>query len=199
MALRQLSDYDVTVRSAAARRVVVGVAQAAETTPITAADFEGRGTALMQRRDFKGAIAAFDHAVLLAPRDSEGFYNRGAARFENGDLDAALADFDKALALRPDDPLAHLARGQLMLQKGNLVAGRDDFAVAARLSRNDPAILRRESAIYDSASLYEDAVATLDILVSTAATPQLLNDRCWMRAEGGEAATGRAGRLRRGR
>ena len=186
MALRQLSDYDVTVRSPAARRVVVGVAQAADTTPITADDFERHGTALMQRRDFKGAIAAFDHAVVLAPRDAKGLYNRGAARFENGDLDAALADFDKALALRPDDALAHLARGQLMLQKGNLAAGRDDFAVAARLSSNDPAILRRESTIYDSARLYEDAVSALDMLISAAVTPQLLNDRCWIRAEEGE-------------
>ncbi|HEV2666557.1 MAG TPA: tetratricopeptide repeat protein, partial [Blastocatellia bacterium] len=52
-----------------------------------------------ERRDFDGAMADFNKALELNPKDVLASYQRGVMRFERGDNDGAISDFDKAIEL----------------------------------------------------------------------------------------------------
>jgi len=75
--------------------------------------------------DLAGALADYDRAVELAPKDSQVRANRGVIHAVLGQTDAALADIDDAMRLG-NDPLFHGYRGLILLR-----AGRDQEAQVA--------------------------------------------------------------------
>ena len=52
------------------------------------------------------ALADFDQAIKLDPRNPLPFYNRGLAYRDKGDTQHAIEDYDTALKLDPDDETA---------------------------------------------------------------------------------------------
>jgi tetratricopeptide (TPR) repeat protein len=56
---------------------------------------------------FDKAIADYDKAISLNPRDSQAYNNRGRIFEKMGELDKAIADFDKAVALNPSNAEAY--------------------------------------------------------------------------------------------
>ena len=72
----------------------------------TAQEYIGRGSAYMKRREYAKAVADFDKAVNLDPKNSYGLSNRGIARFWNNELPLAKADFQAAAKLDPRDFVA---------------------------------------------------------------------------------------------
>ncbi len=123
--------------------------------------------------------------MKLDPTSSKYVYNRGVAYFENHQDDLALADFGHALALNPKDELALEARAQVLLFRGDLAGAGKDFAAAAAASGDDPKVLQREAFAYDSAGRFEPEVAIWDRLIAKAPSADLLNFRCWARAQWG--------------
>lgn len=61
----------------------------------------GRGQALSGLRDFQGAIAAFDHAILLKPKDADFYNRRSMTRLVTRDYELAIRDSRKAIELDP--------------------------------------------------------------------------------------------------
>lgn len=61
------------------------------------------GTELMDKKDFKGAIAKLQEAVKLIPNDADSHYLLGLAMGYDKQWDAANAALDAAIKLRPDD------------------------------------------------------------------------------------------------
>jgi hypothetical protein len=55
------------------------------------------------RNDFTDALADFNHALTLNPRNFDAYSYRGAVREVQGDFSAAVADYDKAIDLRPEN------------------------------------------------------------------------------------------------
>ena len=51
--------------------------------------------------DHKGAIADFDKAIKLNPKDEYAYNNRGIAKESTGDYKGAIADWGKAIELNP--------------------------------------------------------------------------------------------------
>jgi len=66
--------------------------------------------------DQRGALAAYDRAVTLAPHDPRFTYNRASVRRFLGDLAGAEADYDRAISLKPLDFEAYLNRSELRVQ-----------------------------------------------------------------------------------
>jgi tetratricopeptide (TPR) repeat protein len=66
--------------------------------------------------DQRGALAAYDRAVALAPHDQRFTYNRASVRRFLGDLAGAEADYDRAISLKPLDFEAYLNRSELRVQ-----------------------------------------------------------------------------------
>jgi tetratricopeptide (TPR) repeat protein len=68
-------------------------------------------------RDQRGALAAYERAVALAPENPQFLYNRASVRRFMGDLEGAETDYDRVIAQRPTDFEAYLNRSELRVQR----------------------------------------------------------------------------------
>ncbi len=89
------------------------------------------GTLRSFAADQRGALDAYDHAVALAPEESQFAFNRASIRRFLGDLEGAEADYDRAIAQRPLDFEAYLNRSELRVQS----AARNHVAELEALAR----------------------------------------------------------------
>jgi tetratricopeptide (TPR) repeat protein len=94
--------------------------------------FSVRGDALKKKRDYDGAITAFN-AALDIDADNVGLINsRGTAYSDKGDDEHALADFDHCVKLRPNFASAFNNRGLIFMRRGDLDRAYEDFNSAVR-------------------------------------------------------------------
>ena len=94
--------------------------------------FAVRGDALKKKRDYDGAIAAFNTALDI-DADNVGMINlRGTAYSDKGDDEHALADFDHCVKLRPNFASAFNNRGLIFMRRGDLDRAFEDFNSAVR-------------------------------------------------------------------
>jgi tetratricopeptide (TPR) repeat protein len=91
------------------------------------------GTLYSYAADQRGALAAYDRAVAIAPESPEFRFNRASVRRFVGDLAGAESDYDAAIARRPGDFEAYLNRTELRVQtrERNHVAELEAAAVRA--------------------------------------------------------------------
>lgn len=61
------------------------------------------GNDLLNKQNYKGAIAKFQEAIKLSQSDPDAYYNMAIALAKDDQLDAAAQSLDKALALKADD------------------------------------------------------------------------------------------------
>ncbi|MCS5698869.1 tetratricopeptide repeat protein, partial [Cyanobium sp. FGCU-52] len=61
--------------------------------------------------NYQAAIADYDRAIDLDPKDLAAYQNRGRLRNWTGDQAGALADANRALALDPNDNFTHIYLG----------------------------------------------------------------------------------------
>jgi tetratricopeptide (TPR) repeat protein len=66
---------------------------------VAAAYIVVRGRAYTGKRDYGRAIAAFEEAIKLDPKNVEAYSGRGNAYNGKGDYGRAIADYDRALKL----------------------------------------------------------------------------------------------------
>jgi hypothetical protein len=83
-----------------------------KTPPPTVDDFsalelKAEGNALLKKKDFAGAIAAYTRAIEADPTDATFFSNRSMARFLNEQPSEALEDANAAIELKPSWWKAH--------------------------------------------------------------------------------------------
>jgi len=71
-------------------------------------------SALIELRDFTGAIENCNRALALKPDDVEAFYNRATALRLSGRWQGALDSFSQALVLQPGHVAALIGRGTLL-------------------------------------------------------------------------------------
>jgi tetratricopeptide (TPR) repeat protein len=70
-------------------------------------DLVNRGIEKAQKGDLDGAIADFDRAAELNPKDDAPYYNRAQARRLKNDTAGAIADYSKAIELGSTNPAAY--------------------------------------------------------------------------------------------
>ena len=92
-----------------------------------AGDYINRGIIYYQRHNYRSALADYDKAVILAPKDVQCYYNRGVLRQELGDYNRALEDFTQALDLAPEQIEIYYQRGMVLLHLRQWEAARQDF------------------------------------------------------------------------
>jgi tetratricopeptide (TPR) repeat protein len=91
-----------------------------------------RGEALLNKRDYDKAIAAFSDALKFDPDNVRIIDARGVAYGRKGQDDPAMADYNLALQKRPQFGAAYNNRGTIYLRKGALQSALDDFNAAVR-------------------------------------------------------------------
>ncbi len=97
-----------------------------------------RGEALMKKRDYDGAIAAYQRGASTLDPDNAGYINsRGLAYSNKGDDERALADYAQCLKLRPNFSSAYNNRGLFSCVRATCSARSTEFNSAVKLANND--------------------------------------------------------------
>jgi tetratricopeptide (TPR) repeat protein len=64
------------------------------------------------------AIADFNKALEINPKDADAYSNRGSVRREKRQYDQAISDLNKALEINPNFDMAYYQRGRVYYLKG---------------------------------------------------------------------------------
>jgi tetratricopeptide (TPR) repeat protein len=128
------TEHNAESRIAACTRVIEDQSTAPTARTIA---YRDRGVAFANKGLRELAIADFDEALKINPRDVAALGGRGLANFARGQYDAAIADFTEQLRLLPRNDGALNERGRAHLNKGELALALADFEQAIAInSRN---------------------------------------------------------------
>jgi tetratricopeptide (TPR) repeat protein len=97
-----------------------------------------RADVRQDKGDLDGAIADYDQAIRLNPKEPLAYNNRADARTAKGDLDGAIADYDQIIQLEPTDSGAFLRRGDVRRRKGDLDGAIADYASTSQTNSLPP-------------------------------------------------------------
>ncbi|KQS05046.1 hypothetical protein ASG11_12965 [Sphingomonas sp. Leaf357] len=100
------------------------------------------GLALAWQAELTGAIAEFDRAIALAPRDAPARLNRALAYRRSGDLNLALLDLDEAVRLAPNTARYRYHRSISLRQKGDTRKAEADERRAIELDSRYETVIR---------------------------------------------------------
>ena len=81
----------------------------------------------------KDAVAAYEKAVRLDPKEARAYYGRALAYLAMGHLGLAIADLDLAVLLDPQNAQSYWLRGQVRYSLGRPDGAMGDFDEAIRL------------------------------------------------------------------
>ncbi|AFW95522.1 MULTISPECIES: tetratricopeptide repeat-containing serine protease family protein [Nostocales] len=93
----------------------------------------------LHKRDYSGAIAAYNEVIRLNPNYAEAllYRNRGSSYYALGDTQAAIADFNEAIKINPDDAKAYAVRGIARYKLGDRRAAIRDFNEVIKINPDD--------------------------------------------------------------
>jgi lipoprotein NlpI len=131
-ACAQVSDHDAAI--AGCTRVIEDDKQKPKSR---AAAYYNRGNAHAAKGDHAAAIADYDAAIKLEPKNARAFNNRGTAHSDKGEFDAAIEDF--GAAIRHDARLAsaYFNRANTYAAKGEADRAIADYTTAIKHNRRN--------------------------------------------------------------
>jgi tetratricopeptide (TPR) repeat protein len=91
------------------------------------------GLAKQKKGDLDGAMADYNQAIHLNPKDTSAYNNRGNVKFTKGDLNG-MADYNQAIRLNQKYAVAYNNRGNIKLRKGDRSGAMADFNHAIELN-----------------------------------------------------------------
>src|SRR5437870_8040168 len=113
--------------------------QAAKSAPAPAAsgasdgDLVNRGIEKAKNGDLDGALADFNRAIELNPKDDAPYYNRAQARRLKNDTAGAIADYTRAIELGSTNPAAYNNRGNARAENNDRDGAIADYTRAIEL------------------------------------------------------------------
>lgn len=121
-----------------------------------------RAGALDELGDYRRAIADYDSAIVLAPRDPVLHLNRGVAKIHDGRPADAIADYDTAIRLKPDWHLPYFDRAVALGDLGQRAAALKDYERAIQLKPDDAWIYVGQGDVLAASGEAEPALAAYD-------------------------------------
>jgi len=117
-----------------------------ETQPVSTpkppdfAFYQNRANSNFVMGEYDAAIADYNKAVELNPKEPDIYFSRGLAHFNKQSYTPAIADFDKVIELDPKEAMAYFKRGNALEKTGNFEKALADYQKAVELDPdNDPA------------------------------------------------------------
>jgi tetratricopeptide (TPR) repeat protein len=99
-------------------------------------DLIARGRALVQGKDYKGAIVAYTQALAIA-KLPDAYFERGQAYFELANYQPAKDDYTAAIELKPDFADAYHNRARTRARLNDSAGAIEDYGEALRLNPKD--------------------------------------------------------------
>ena len=96
-------------------------------------DLVNRGIEKGKSGDLDGAIADFNRAIELNPKDDAPYYNRAQAKRLKNDTAGAIADYTRAIELGSTNPAAYNNRGNARAEKNDRDGAIADYTRAIEL------------------------------------------------------------------
>ncbi|MBL6938822.1 MAG: TonB family protein [Alphaproteobacteria bacterium] len=145
-----------------------------------------RGDVYLALHQYPRAMAEYDRALLLQPNNGFVYGARAYAHLQMGQYDAALKDVEEELNQVPGAPGTYVLRANIYRGMGCLDAALEDANKAIAI---EPTFLYSwwaRAQVYEAQHNYKGAIADYDHMISVhGEDPELLNDRCFARAEAG--------------
>jgi lipoprotein NlpI len=113
-----------------------------------AAAYYNRGNANSAKGDLAAAIADYDEALKLDPKNARALANRGTAHSDKGDAQAAIADFDEAIKRDPRLASAHFNRANAYAAKAEVDRAIADYTAAIKYDRRNVNAYIARGALY---------------------------------------------------
>ncbi len=86
----------------------------------TAETYFEKGTIKYDARNYSGALADFDKAIELNPKNATFYYNRGALKDRLEDTKGAIEDYNNVIALDSNNAWAYSNRGYAKYKLGHI-------------------------------------------------------------------------------
>jgi tetratricopeptide (TPR) repeat protein len=99
----------------------------------SAAELNDRGIEKGKKGDLNGAIADFNRAIELDPKDDGAYYNRAQAKWLKKDSAGAITDYNRAIDLGSTNPAAYNNRGNARAKNKDLDGAIADYTKAIEL------------------------------------------------------------------
>lgn len=131
-ACAQVRDHDAAI--AGCTRVIEDLKQKPKGR---AAAYYNRGNAHAPKGDHDAAIADYDAAIRLDPKNASAYNNRGSAKNDKGDSEAALADFNAAIRHNARYASAYFNRANARAARGEAEPALKDYDVALKFDRRN--------------------------------------------------------------
>ncbi len=100
----------------------------------TSDDHDIRGMIWSHKGEYDIAIADYNEAIRLDPKQIDNYNNRGIAWADKGEYDKAIADYNEAIRLDPQFPSAYNNRGNAWGRKGEYDKAIADYNEAIRIN-----------------------------------------------------------------
>jgi tetratricopeptide (TPR) repeat protein len=145
-------------------------------------DLVNRGIEKAKKGDLDGAIADFDRAAELNPKDDAPYYNRAQAKRLKNDTAAAIADYTRAIELGSTNPAAYNNRGNARVETNDRDGAIADYTRAIELKPDyarayyNRAVLKKEKG--------DAAGAEADLKKATKLDPKLLSQVADSKSDG---------------
>jgi len=118
-----------------------------------------RGRAWYRKNDFDRAIADYDRALSLDPKDSWTYMRRGIAWYQKKNFDRAIADFNRGLEINPGEDL-YFNRGLAWLGKKDFDRALADYDQVIKLNpRDGQAYANRGLLVWNRKKDFDQALA----------------------------------------
>ena len=127
-----------------------------------------RGIICGEMKDYVGAIADFDRAILLDPMNADLYVRRAKMAERLGKTDEALRDLRFALDLKPDAKRTWMYLGDIHKAVGNLQSSLACYEKAVRIDPEYDDALARMAMALVALGRADEALAKIDLAISAA-------------------------------
>jgi tetratricopeptide (TPR) repeat protein len=124
-----------------------------------------RGNAYARKKDYDRAIADYDTAIILPPKDAMPYYNRGLTYAMKKDYDRAIADYDAAIILNPKFAMAYYTRGNAYANKKDYDRAIMNYGAAIRVNPKYAKAYATRGSAYAMKKDYDRAIADYDTAI----------------------------------